>query len=162
MGTTTSTASTYRVSRVEVSAEPLLDGADYDYADAFEVRTDRADAHTAEQWARACLDQSPRVVTALIRLVHGRVAKFQLDPDPTSILGWRTLASTPDVLHLQTSGPMARADIVARRAGDRVATLTTFLTYHHPRTARMWRVVGPLHRRIAPYLLTRAARHLTA
>jgi hypothetical protein len=49
------------------------------------------------------------------------------------------------------------AAIIGRRPDATTTTLTTCLAYERPMPARVWRAVGPLHRRIAPYLLDRAA-----
>lgn len=155
-------ADRYRVRRVAVAPEPLVDRAGLDYADAFELRLDAPDDHSAEQWMRAALEQSHPAVRRLIRLVHGRIARFSLSTDPDSLLGWRTLSSTPDALHVMTSGPMLRAEIVARRTSATTATVTTFLFYERRSTGVLWLVIGPLHRRVAPYLLRRAAARLTA
>ena len=71
------------------------------------------------------------------------------------------MSSTRDAFHMQTRGPALRAEIVLRRGSDTTATVTTFL-FHGRRSARLlWLVVGPLHRRIAPNLLARAADHVT-
>ena len=151
----------YRVVRAAVDDEPLLDGAGYDYADSVEVRLDRPDAHTAEQWARACLDSSPAAVVGLIRLVHGRVARFALGPDDGEhLMGWRIAVSTQDVLHLRASGPLLRAHIVARRTTPTTSRMTTFLQYERPAARWLWVVIGPLHRAIAPLLMRRAAAAL--
>jgi len=74
-------------------------------------------------------------------------------------LGWRIVASEPDVVRLAAAGPLLRGVIVARRRGTAV-TVSTFVTYEHPVATLVWRLVGPLHRRIAPYLLERAAEAL--
>ena len=151
----------YSVRRIPVPPELELRDSTYDYADTFELRLSQPDTHSAEEWVRAALEQSAPAVRGVIRFVHGRVAGFALSDEPDSILGWRTVSSTRDVLHIATSGPALRADIVARRASDTTATVSTFLFYKRPRTRLLWLVIGPLHRRVAPYLLLRAAAHLT-
>ena len=150
----------YAVERVPVLREPWVE-AGYDYADSFEVRLAQPDAHPAEEWLRTALDQSAPWVVAIIRLVHGRIARFSLSTEPTSIIGWDTVSSSPDACHICTRGPALRAEIVARRTSDTTATVTTFLFYRRRSTGLLWLVIGPLHRRIAPYLLARAAQHLT-
>jgi hypothetical protein len=146
--------------RVPVAAEPLLDGR-HDYADSFEVRLAQPDTHSAEDWARTAFEQAPPMLRGLIRFVHARIARFQLSAGRDGILGWGTVRSEPDVMHLQTDGPLLRADIVARRTSPTTSTATTFLCYRRPLAAVLWKVIGPLHRRVAPYLLGRAAAVLT-
>ena len=149
-----SRAEPYDVRRVPVAAEQLV-SATYDYADSFQLRFDHADAHPAEEWVRAALEGAAPVVLALVRFVHGRVARFELRPD--GILGWEVLSSTYDAVHIRTAGPLLRAEIVTRRRSDDAATFTTFLFYESRVTPVLWRVIGPVHRRVAPYLLRRAA-----
>lgn len=150
----------YTVSRIPVAPEPWVQTG-YDYADCFELRLAQPDGHTAEQWVRAALEQAAPSVRALVRFVHGRVAKFSLSTDPRNVLGWETVSMTPDAFHIETRGPALRADIVARRTCGTTATVTTFLFYERRSTRLLWLVIGPLHRRVAPYLLRRAAAHLT-
>ena len=153
---------TYGVARVPVAPEPLVDGG-YDYADSFELRLDQPDAHSAEDWVRAGLEESPAWVRAVIAFVHGRIARFERGPaDREHILGWRMITSAPDVLHLQTRGPLLRAHIVARRLTPTTSRLTTLLFYERRVAGVLWVLIGPLHRAIAPYLLARAARRLAS
>ena len=155
------TGQPYRVRPVPVAPDPLIGGAAYDYADAFELRLDRPDAHTAEQWFRAGLAQGGPVLRGIVRFAHGRVLRLALSSDAASILGWRTLSSTADALHLCAEGPLLCAEIVARRRSETTATLTTFLAFRRRRTRLLWLLTGPVHRRVAPYLLGRAAARLT-
>jgi hypothetical protein len=154
-------ADAYRVERIAVAAEPLVDPG-YDYADSFQARLAQPDAHTAEQWARTCLEEAAPAVRRLVRFVHARVARFELSADPGSVLGWQVLSSTHEALHLQTEGPMLRAEIVARRTSPTTSGFSTFLFYKRPATRLLWMGVGPLHRAVAPYLLRRAAAALTS
>jgi hypothetical protein len=63
------------------------------------------------------------------------------------------------VVRLEAESPLLRAVLVGRRTEDRATRLTTLLFFARPFAMRaIWTLVGPLHRRIAPYLLARAAR----
>jgi len=148
----------YHVSRVPVPPEPWVE-AGYDYADCFELRLAEPDNHTAEQWVRAALEQASPAIRGIIQFVHGRLARFRLSSDPHSVLGWEPVATTRDAI--QARGPALRAEILVRRNSATTATFTTFLFYKRKRTGLLWVAIGPLHRRIAPYLLARAASHLT-
>lgn len=153
-------AQRYRVDRIPVAPEPWVE-PEFAYADSFELRLTQPDGHTAEQWARAALEHAPPRIRGLIRFVHGRIARFSLSDRPDSVLGWERVSSTRDAFHIATQGPGLRAEIVARRTSDTTATVTTFLFYRRRRTRLLWVVIGPLHRRIVPVLLKRAAAHLT-
>jgi hypothetical protein len=161
--TCVSRSKAFSVRRIAVPPEPLLPDAAYDYADAFEVTLSEPDDHPAETWVRTALEASPAALRRLIGIVHGRVIRFRLGPtsDPQHIIGWRIVTSEPDVVCIEAVGPILRAAISARRTSPRAAVLTTFLWYAHPRARLLWLVVGPLHRRVAPYLLRRAAESLT-
>jgi hypothetical protein len=151
-----------RARRVSVSldhADPDLAG--HDYADAFEVHLPGPDTRTAEQWLRSGLEESPAVVRRLILLVHRHVLGFELAPvgSPDHVLGWAVVGNEPDTCRLETSSTLAHAVLLAQRTTPQTAALQTFLFYRRPTAARrIWAVVGPLHRTIAPLLLRRAAR----
>ena len=147
-----------RAFRREVPPDEPLAVAAYDYADAFEVAVD-GDSRTAEQWLRAGLEGSPAPLRLLIRLVHGRLLRFRLGPtSPDHILGWRILNSTPEVVQVVAEGPLGRGVLVGRTTPSAVV-LTTYVVHGRHRLSRpVWALVMPLHRRVAPYLLTRASR----
>ncbi len=152
-------ARAYSVSRIEVPPEPWVQSG-YNDADAFELRLTHPDDHTAEEWVRVALESAAPGVRGLIRFVHGRVARFSLSNEPRSVQGWETVSSTADAFHIKTRGPALRAEIVARRTSATTASITTFLFYRRRSTRLLWLLIGPLHRRIVPYLLARAAAHL--
>jgi hypothetical protein len=136
--------------------EPLAVPA-YDYADAFEIAAE-GDPRTAEEWLRAGLEGSPATLRVLIRVVHGRVLRFRLGPpSPDHILGWRIASSSLEVVQVTAGGPLGRGVLVGRRTGTAVV-LTTYVVHGHPLSRLVWALVLPLHRRVAPYLLTRASR----
>lgn len=154
----------FRIDQVAVAAEPLLGGRAYDEADSFEVSLDRPNGHTAEEWVRTALDDAPAGLRLFIRRVHRDLIRFRLGPqsDANHVLGWQIVTSTPDLLHLEADGPVARGTIVARRQSPTRATLTTFVAYRHPSARLMWPFIRPVHQRVARYLLHRAAATFTS
>ena len=146
------------------SVAPIAETPDgsgqFDYADAFEIRPPAGDERTTEDWMRFGLEEAPLPLRWTILVAHRFVLGFDLAPRsaPGNILGWRIVTSAPDLTHLQATSPLLRGDLVARRDDPERVTLSTYLSFNRPGPARLvWRVVGPLHRRIAPYLLERAA-----
>ena len=139
--------------------EPLAARHRPDYADAFEVRVAEPDVRSAEQWIRAGLEGAPSMVRATILVAHRVVLGFRLDlrASPDRVLGWRVVTSEPDVIQLEAESRLLRAVLLGRRT-PRSTRLTTLLFFRRPVARVIWTVVGPLHRRIAPYLLARAAR----
>jgi hypothetical protein len=144
----------------------MIGSEPYDYADAFEIRLRESDARTAEEFARCALEQAPRPVRWAIRFAHRHVLRLRLGPrsSPDHILGWKILTAEPEVLHLGAVSPLlGRAVLVGHRVDPSHAAIATYLFYKRPTRARaLWTVIGPMHRRIAPYLLDRAAAAQTS
>ena len=144
-----------------VPDEPALGGDPYDYADAFEVEMHPSDRRSCEQLARDGLERMPRPVLVVVRTALRRVLRLRLGPDlsPGHVLGWPIITSSDDLAHLESSSPLLRrAVIVVRRPTSTSATISTFLFHAHPSARLLWAIVGPVHRRVAPYLMVRAAR----
>jgi hypothetical protein len=144
-----------------VAEEPLIGSDRYDYADAFEVRVHEPDARSAEQFARCALEQAPWPVRWTIRLAHRHLLRLRLGPhsSPDHVLGWKIVTSQPEVIHLEAESPLlGRGVLVGRRVGPTCVVVTTYVFYARPAPAHLvWKITGPLHRRVAPYLLERAA-----
>lgn len=141
--------------------EPVPGGGRYDYADAFEIRLPTPDSRTAEEWARNGLERAPAAVRRLVVWVHRHVLGFPLDPRPSpgTVLGWQIGSCEPDAIVLEAESGLLRGVLVGRRGDPTQTELTTFLFYRRRRLARLvWTLVGPLHRAVAPLLLTRAAQ----
>ncbi len=131
-----------------------------DYSDAFEVELSEPDVRTAEEWVRSGLEEAPPAMRLTIRVVHRFVLGLRLAAraTPGHVLGWQIVTSEPDVVQLEASGPLMRGVIVGRRVDPTRTRLTTFVSYESPMAMRfIWAAVGPLHRRVAPYLLERVA-----
>jgi hypothetical protein len=142
-----------RARRREVPAEDV--DADYDYADSFEIELAETDARTPEQLFRTALERAPSL-PPLVPVVHRYVLRFRLGPlaSPQHLFGWRVVTSEPDVIRLEADGPLMRGIIIGRRASRSTAVLTTYVYYRQRARARViWEFIGPLHRRVAPYLL---------
>jgi hypothetical protein len=151
-----------RARRVPVVAEEPLIGSDrYDYADAFEIQVREPDARSAEQFARCALAEAPWPVRWTIWIAHRHLLRLRLGPGSSSdhLLGWKIVTSQPDVIHLSAESPLlGRGVLVGRRVDSTCMVITTYVFYTHSAPGRVvWKIAGPLHRRIAPYLLERAA-----
>ena len=148
------------VKRVPTDLGPQQDFGTVDYADTFELRTVRPDSRTAGEWLRAGLEGSPALMRWLILAVHRHVLRFRLGPQSGSgyVLGWHVTKEEPDDIQLETTGPLFSGRLVGRRTDPHTVRLDTLLRYNRtPRAPRIWAVVGPLHRAVAPFLLRRAA-----
>jgi hypothetical protein len=143
--------------RTGVEVPDVLVGAEYDYADAFEIQLPEGETRSPEQMFRAALDDASWV-QRWVPVVHRQVIRFRLGPrsSPDHLLGWRIVSSDADVIHLEADGPLMRGVIVGRRTSRSTGVFTTFVFFRKRTAARMlWPIIGPLHRRVAPYLLER-------
>lgn len=146
--------------RRAVPAEDLLLTKPPDYADAYEIRRCEQDPRPAEEWVRRGLEQGPWVLRRIVLIAQRRLLGLQVGSrsSPGHVLGWRIETSTPAVVRLEASSPLMRGVIIGRKVHPAGFVLTTLLFYQRPGPARaVWAVVAPVHRRVALYLLRRAA-----
>jgi hypothetical protein len=151
-----------RARRVPVpTGEPFFEAERYDYADAFEIQLDGSDARSAEEFARCALEDAPRLVRGVVSIVHQHVLRLRLGPrsSPDYVFGWKIRTSEPDVIVLEAVSPWLGRGVIVGCRPDRTRTvITTFIFFARPAVARvLWAIAGPLHRRVAVYLLEHAA-----
>jgi len=139
--------------------DPAVGDVDFDYVDGFEVKVARPDERSMESLARAALEDVPLALRGVILVAHRVVLRFHLGSLASAdhVLGWRIVTSAPDHVVLEADGPLLRGVMVGRQTGPQVTVLRTFVLFRRPAARYVWSVVGVLHRRIAPYLLKRAA-----
>jgi hypothetical protein len=144
-----------------LAGDPLVGSDAYDYADAFEIRLRESDARSAEEFTRCALEEAPWAVRGTVRIAHRHLLRLRLGPrsSPGHLFGWKILTTQPDVVHLEAVSPLlGRGVIVGRRPDPTRMVVTTYVFFARPALGRaLWAVAGPLHRRIAAYLLERAA-----
>lgn len=154
-----------RARRIPVPAEEPLIGSDsYDYADAFEIELRQPDTRSPEQFTRCALEQGPWPVRWTVWIAQRHVLRLQLGPrsSPDHVLGWTILTSRPEVVHLEAVSPLLRGVLVLRRRAPTVVAVTTYVRYTRAPARLLWAIVGPVHRRVARYLLQHAAATATA
>ena len=72
-------------------------------------------------------------------------------------MGWEVVDADHDGIKLAATGPLIDGVLIAKRIGSSTAALETSVRYRRPIVARVvWAAVGPVHRRVGPYLLSRA------
>jgi len=129
-----------------------------DYADGFLLRMDPADSRTAEQWARATLEDTPiSTQRALRRGWFALGLKLGQAAAERAVLGWEIRRSDPDSLLLAAGSRIGMpAELVFQRERDTLL-LATFVEHRNPIARALWAMVAPSHRQIVPRLLKRAA-----
>jgi len=152
-------ASTAKARRRSPDDEPVVALlGDYDYADSFEIPLESTDERSPEQWMKIAIGGAPLPVKTTVGLAWFAL-RFDLHPrTPGHLFGMPVVESTPNFVHLRGDSPLLEAHLIGRRADPTLAALTTVLIYKHRTiTGGMWSMLGPAHRRIAPYLMERVA-----
>ncbi|MEV4807312.1 DUF2867 domain-containing protein [Nonomuraea sp. NPDC049421] len=128
-----------------------------DYQDVFEVTI--SERRSPEQWARAVFQDAPPPVRWFLLLGWRALLGLRLRRPLSSahhILGWQVAASDGATIRLALSSPLMNAQLLFRVSDDAL-TLTTDIAYLDRAGWLIWALVAPVHRRMIPYLLTRAA-----
>jgi hypothetical protein len=149
-----------RARRVEVTDE--IRGLDTlgrpDYAAAWEVTLRGDSTRSAEQWARATFEDAPRALRAFVVFGWTTVLGLRLEPRPSPdrVLGWSFVTTGSDTIILEEPFRYGTAHNVVRVEGSQVL-VATFVRYEKRGGRLVWSIAAPLHHRIIPYLLGRAA-----
>jgi hypothetical protein len=136
----------------EVQSFAALEHANY--ADLFTATTDLAADWSAEQWARALLEDTPtgRSAPALWRLLG-----LRLGPTPSTdhVQGWKIADGGEGWVRIETASRCMTAHGVVTVEGTQVS-LALFIRYDRPEAALFWPAVSALHRRGVPVMLRQA------
>ena len=135
-----------------------LGAAGCDYADVAEVPMRADDDRSAKELYLAGIESVPWWLGGVVFVAHRYLLRLELAPlsAPNHLMGWEILDENDDGITLAAAGPLIEAVLVARRTRS-TAKLETSVTYRRPTLARLvWAAVGPVHRRVGPYLLRRA------
>jgi hypothetical protein len=131
-----------------------------DYVDLFTVSTATAMDHSAEEWARAVLEQAPLAARNARRL--WRLIGLRLGPprSPDHVQGWKIAARGDDWLRVETASWYMTAQAVCLVEHEQVS-LSLSLRYDRPPAALVWALVSGPHQRAVPVMLHQAVKILT-
>jgi hypothetical protein len=151
-----------RLSRTPAVASDSFDAARANYSYALALALPRDDAHSTEQWARACLEELPVALRWLVILGWRFLLGLRLGARPSSdhVLGWKVIRSLPDETVLTVRSPLLTAHLVFRRDGSRLVW-STFVQYDRSIAAFIWPPVSLFHGPIVAYALRSAALRQT-
>jgi hypothetical protein len=132
---------------------------DPDYVDAFEATSRDGTERTAAQWARDALEAAPPLVRWFVVFGWRFVLGLHLDPRPAAdhVLGWRVVPVSSHAMFLEAHSALLDVRLLFLIDGPRVCWMT-FIHHRNWLSRLVWVPVGVLHRRIVPYVITRAAR----
>ena len=131
-----------------------------DYEDAFLVETGRAQDRTAEQWARAILEDAPMSTRNALSRGWSKLGLRVGTTDPDRfVLGWELRRSTPDVALLKLAeGPprVAEAEIPFQRQQHQ-PPFATFVQLENAIARALWAGIASRHRQVVRDLLEQAS-----
>ncbi len=129
-----------------------------DYEDAFLVETGEAQDRTAEQWARAILEDAPASTrNALSRgwsMLGLRVGST--DPD-RYVLGWELRRSTPDVALLGARGRLGLSGELLFERQQHTLLFATFVQLENAIGRALWSGIASRHLQVVRDLLEQAS-----
>lgn len=137
-----------------------LDDPSYTYA--CEIARDRADERSAEEWARAVIEDAPSALRWFIVAgwIGGLWLRLAPRRAPDQILGWKIITNTPAVVASGVESYLLTARLVVE-VGEASVTHATFVRFEHRLGRIAWAIAQPIHRRVIPYLLARGATRPT-
>lgn len=130
-----------------------------DYESAFSVPADPVDGRSAEHWARA-MYEAPPAAERLIVWYGWKTLTARLGPYPSNdhILGYRIGANEGDYISFSVEWALGLACELVLYLGPSTAVLATFVELKRPAAKIVWPMAVPVHERIVPLWLSRAAR----
>jgi hypothetical protein len=148
-----------RARRIPVTADPRdLDGP-VDYVDGATVEVPVGDGRSPEQWFRSVFEGAPAALRAVMNVGwrFGLLLRLAPRTSPAHILGWRIVSSAPEVARVEAESVLLHSRLVLRLS-DGAVVMTSNIRFRRASGRAVWLLAGPVHRRIVPYLLGRAAR----
>jgi hypothetical protein len=125
-----------------------------DYVDLFTAVTRGTTDKSAEDWARALLEDTPtgRSAPLLWRLLGLRLGPT---PSPDSVQGWKIADRGDDWIRIEATSWFMTAHAVVE-VHDPQVSLALFIRYDRPIAAVIWPPVSVMHRRAVPVMLRQA------
>jgi hypothetical protein len=154
-------ASLIGVRDVPEAVRSLTTLADPDYVDLFTVTTAVAADRSAEEWARAVLEEAP--LSRRDARVLWRFMGLRLGPPHSAdhVQGWKIAARGDNWLRVETASWYMTAQAVCLVEEGQVS-LSLSLRYDRPVGALVWALVSGPHQRAVPVMLRQAVRLMTA
>jgi hypothetical protein len=149
------------VCEVPGAVRSLTTLADPDYVDLFTVQTATAADRSAEEWARAVLEQAP--VSRRNARMLWRLMGLRLGPRHSAdhVQGWKIAARGDNWLRVETASWYVTAQAVCLVEESQVS-MSLSLRYDRAVAALVWALVSGPHQRAVPVMLHQAVKLMTA
>ena len=129
-----------------------------DYEDAFVVETGPTRGRTAEEWARAILEDAPAAVrTALCGGWSALGLRIGWSRSDRVVLGWEVRRSNPDSVLLAAGSRLGLAAELLLKRRQRTLLFATFVRHENAIARALWPGVIPLHQQVVRHVLGQAA-----
>lgn len=129
-----------------------------DYADAFLVETGGAQDRTAEQWARAILEDAPVSTRNALSRGWSKLGLRVGSTDPDRfVLGWELRRSTPDVALLGARGRLGLSGELLFERQQHTLLFATFVQLENAIARSLWTAIASRHRQVVRDLLEQAS-----
>jgi hypothetical protein len=147
------------VDEVPGTVRSIVTLADPDYVDLFTVPTPIAEDRSAEEWARAVLEQST-LARRNARLLW-RLMGLRLGPrnSPHHVQGWKISGRGTNWLRAETASWYMTAQAICL-VEQRQVSISLSLRYDRPVARLVWAGVSGPHQRAVPVMLRQALRLL--
>jgi hypothetical protein len=128
-----------------------------DYEDAFLLEIGPAPERTAEQWARATLEDAPMIMrNALHWGWFGLGLQLSSARSDRYVLGWQVQVSTPRFVLLAAGSRLGLPAQLLFKRQRNTLLFCTFVQRENAIARAVWAAVEPVHRQVVPLVLEQA------
>jgi hypothetical protein len=142
---------------VPSAARALSTLAHIDYEDAFLIETLRAEDRTAEEWARAVLEDAPAKVRAML-LSGWSAIGLKVGRAGDGVLGWAIRDRGPDFVLLGAESRLGMPGQLLFKREPGALMFATFVQHDNQIARALWASVEPVHVPTVRHVLTQASR----
>ncbi len=129
-----------------------------DYEDAFLVEPGPTHGRTAEEWARAILEDAPAVVRSALAWGWSALGlQIGSTRSDRPVLGWEVRRSTPDFALLAAGSRVGLPAELLFKRQRQTLLFATFVRQENRVARAVWAGVIPLHQQVVRYVLGRAS-----
>jgi hypothetical protein len=130
-----------------------------DYEDAFRVDAGTAGGRTAEQWARAVLEEAPLSVRSTLLSGWSAIGlKLRCGRSHRSVLGWEVRRRTDDVVLLGADSRIGMPGELLVKRESHELLFATFVQQDNHVARAVWTAIEPVHVPIVRSVLEQATR----
>jgi hypothetical protein len=145
--------------RIPQSARALSTLSHINYEDAFLVDVGPPQERTAEQWARAVLEEAPASVRRTLQSGWSAIGlKRGGAPPERSVLGWEIRRSTTEFVLLGANSRIGMAGELLFRRRRHTLLFATLVQQDNPIARAVWARVEPVHISVVRRVLEQASR----